>query len=129
MREKYRRKQKGFTIIELVIVMSVITILAAIALPMVNQYRGRGFIAMVRCDAKNVHTAIRGYMADSILNTPQVATTTGPGIMDTYTSAMVSPNVTVKVDSNGQVTASHQQLNGNFVIDVDGHTTDTLALP
>ncbi len=67
------KDQKGFTLIELMIVIAIIGILAAIAIPQFGAYRRRGYNSSVKADLKNLATTQEAYFTDNYAYT-QTAT-------------------------------------------------------
>jgi type IV pilus assembly protein PilA len=71
-----KRDEKGFTLIELMIVIAIIGILAAIAIPQLSLYRTRSYNSSAQTDLRNAATAQEAYFVDESTYCSAAATLT-----------------------------------------------------
>jgi len=64
MLNKVRNNSQGFTLIELMIVIAIIGILAAIAIPNFLAYRDKAYCSKVETDAQSVLAALSSYFSE-----------------------------------------------------------------
>ena len=110
-----KSNHRGFTLIELMIVIAIIGILAAIAIPQFNAYRKRSFNAAAESDIRNAATAQEAYYVDHRRYSPILATLLGTN----YGLYNLSQGVSIDVASGIQsytLTAYHSSGNRTFRI-------------
>ncbi|WP_457574253.1 type IV pilin protein [Desulfolithobacter sp.] len=63
---KRKNGEKGFTLVELMIVVAIIGILAAIAIPQFAKYRQRAFDSAAQTDLRNARVDLESYYAENM---------------------------------------------------------------
>lgn len=114
---------KGFTLIELMIVIAIIGILAAIAIPQFSAYRKRSYNSAAQSDLRNAATAEEAYYVDH----QEYASAIGDLTTDAY-GAKTSQNVSLTATPAGtnniryNITAYHASGDKTYYISGPGGT-------
>lgn len=106
------KKEKGFTLIELMIVVAIIGILAAIAIPQFASYRVKAFNASAQSDLRTAQTTFEVFFNDNDLYPPTEALQTGAITLGSGTSA-VTLNTSSGVWFSSGTNATGQAYNAN----------------
>ena len=77
MLTRLTKRDEGFTLIELMIVIAIIGILAAIAIPQFSAYRKRSYNSASQSDVRNLATAQEAYFVDESTYGNTVSNLTG----------------------------------------------------
>ncbi len=117
-----RHNQKGFTLVELMVVILILAILAAISIPTFVSYRRRAYNSAALTDIKNAYTAAQNFFTVQ----PTATAALGDLVANGFTQ---SPDVTVTVLNGDQPTLSittvHTLGDKTFTVDFSGVITST----
>jgi type IV pilus assembly protein PilA len=115
------QRKEGFTLIELMIVIAIIGILAAIAIPQFSAYRQRSYNSSAQSDIRNIATAQEAYYVD---NSRYSNTADGTALTPTY-GYMPSGGVTVNITgtlTSYEITGYHLSGNKTYTLKGPGGT-------
>ena len=114
----FRKSKKGFTLIELMVVVAIIAILALLGLRLFLMQQIRAKNAIVKANAATVHTIIQGNLADASFANASAAVNAickadgitllagGTGNNTDRPAGMKNPHLTGATDTDGLVVSS-----------------------
>jgi type IV pilus assembly protein PilE len=118
---KPRHAQKGFTLIEVMIVVAIIGILAAIAMPAYTDYVKRGKAAEATSNLANLRVQMEQYFQD---NRTYIGGSCAPGSGDVYFAYACAPVATATTYTLTAAGRAGQGMTG-FAFSVDENNAKT----
>jgi type IV pilus assembly protein PilA len=116
-----KRAQSGFTLIEILVVVAVIGLLVAIAIPQFMAYRSQAIDAEMKSDLRNTSVAIEAYYAKRSMLPASLGEIAGYGFQpsagDTVSLTIVSPTsyrITAAKSGGTQPSFSYDSVTGSI---------------
>ncbi|MDR3552127.1 MAG: type II secretion system protein [Clostridia bacterium] len=95
-------KKRGFTLIELIVVIAILAILASILIPSMVTYIGNAKTSVAQADARTAYTAVQAVYSQDVAAAATVPTTAAD-----WTTAIAT-----YIGNKGSITAVTQTANG-----------------
>jgi type IV pilus assembly protein PilA len=119
--KKYHKGEGGFTLVELLVVVAILGVIAAVAVLAVTRFMGSGNVESANTELHQAQTAIAAVMADAGNAQLDAADTGWNGGVG---AANNEPTATVGVIVYGAATYIHGTFNATYDYNVDGDITN-----
>jgi len=93
------RHESGFTLLELLVVVSIVGILASIAIPQYASYRARGFDSIVESQVRHVATGQEAYFASNSTYSTDIGSLDGMVLEEAV-------EITISAGNSGDIASS-----------------------
>jgi len=107
------RTDTGFTLLELLVVVSIIGILASIAIPQYASYRARGFDSIVESQVRHIATGEEAYFAGNSTYTDDTSQLEGM-VIDENITITISAGNGGGLDNSFRIHGSHPQASHEY---------------
>jgi type IV pilus assembly protein PilA len=128
LRMRMASEESGFTLVELLVVMLILGLLAAIAIPSFFNQRDKARDADAKADVRTAQTAIESYATDHNGSYTGATPTALDDIESSLSDAVADGELTVTVTGGGtgyDVTMASDNTPNTFTISRDGGTGQT----
>jgi prepilin-type N-terminal cleavage/methylation domain-containing protein len=116
----HRANKKGFTVLELLVVVIILGILASIAIMLLLEFKEKGYVAMVASDLTSAYEASVQYYFDHPSGSVTVDILTTYGYRQ---SKNVNLNVVDGSLDNLNITATHPEVTGIYQVNQEGYVS------
>ena len=128
MLSKIRRRSGGFTLIELMIVIAIIAILAAILVPNFIRARAQGQLTACKSNLKNIGTALEMYSTDWSGKYPGTTTLLTPNYLKTIPECPSAASVTYSAAFGSTAPLNSQGYQDYYFVECSGENHDAVSV-
>lgn len=107
------RNDSGFTLLELLVVVSIVGILASLAIPQYASYRARSYDSIVESQLRHIATGQEAYFAGHTSYTSDLGELEGM-VIDEHVSITVSAGNSGDISSSFKIHGSHPQASHEY---------------
>jgi prepilin-type N-terminal cleavage/methylation domain-containing protein len=107
------RSESGFTLLELLVVVSIVGILASIAIPQYASYRARAYDSIIESQVRHVATGQEAYFVNHSSYTVSMTDIEGL-VIDPNVTVTITPGNSGDIGSSFKVHGSHPQASHEY---------------